>query len=178
MNQIPFPGKMFYDLGDSFLTGCSMGAVWYFLKGAYIGAPRSRIKSGITLLRQKATSLGGSFATWSLFYSASYCACSFLRKREDCYNGIIAGFSTGFILSMRSGLRSAIKSGIAGGFFLSAVEGISMIAQQYQRKIQIVEENKIIQMYKRQYEKQGIRFYTNLNLNDKYINENKEKHKI
>ena len=53
-----------------------------------------------------------------------------------------------------------------------------MIAQQYQRKIQIVEENKIIQMYKRQYEKQGIRFYTNLNLNDKYINENKEKHKI
>ena len=169
---------MFYDLGDSFLTGCSMGAVWYFLKGAYIGAPKSRIKSGITLLRQKATTLGGSFATWSLFYSASYCACSFLRKRQDCYNGIIAGFSTGFILSMRSGLKSAIRSGIAGGFFLSAVEGIAMIAQQYQRKIQIVEENKIIQMYKRQYEKQGIRFYTNLNLNDKYINENKEKHKI
>ena len=105
MNQIPFPGKMFYDLGDSFFTGCSMGAAWYFLKGVYNGPKKGRIKNGIQLLRQRATSLGGSFASWSMFYSASYCASVFLRKREDVLNGVIAGFSTGFILNIRGGFR-------------------------------------------------------------------------
>ena len=177
MNQIPFPGKLFYDLGDSFLTGCSMGGLWYFLKGMYIGPPKGRIKSGLQLLRQRATSLGGSFATWSLFYSASYCAASFLRKKEDCYNGIIAGFSTGFILSFRSGMKNAIKGGISGGLFLTAIESVVMLAQQYQRKLQIIEENKIIHMYKREYEKKGVKFYSNINLND-MLSHNKEKNKI
>ena len=158
MNQIPFPGKLFFDLGDSFLTGCSMGGAWYFLKGAYFSAPKHRLKSGIQLIRQRATELGGSFATWSLFYSLSHYATVFIRKKEDPLNGLIAGFSTGFLLSIRSGFRNALKSGFTGGVALSAIEGIVFLANNHQKKNQIINENNILNLYKREYEKKGVKF--------------------
>lgn len=170
MSHVPFPGRMFYDVGDSFITGCSLGSMWYFLKGAYFALPRERIKGGLHLVRGKATGLGGSFASWSFFYSLSYCASAYIRKKNDPFNSIMAGFSTGFILSLRSGIKSAFKSGITGCLILTSIETLVLISQQYQRKFQIIQENKILQMYRKEYEKKGIRFLPNQGNNNDAIN--------
>ncbi len=34
MNQIPCPGRIFFDLGDAFTTGCAFGSIWYLIKGS------------------------------------------------------------------------------------------------------------------------------------------------
>ena len=60
----------------------------------------------------------------------------------------------------------ALAIGIAGGFFMTAVEGVLMMSQQFQRKMQIIKENKIVGMYRKQYEQKGIRFRNDINMND------------
>lgn len=170
MSHVPFPGRMFYDVGDSFITGCSIGSMWYFLKGAYFALPKERIKGGLHLVRAKATGLGGSFASWSFFYSLSHCTSSYIRKKNDPLNSIIAGFSTGFILSIRSGIKSAIKNGLTGCFVLTTIETLVMLSQQYQRRILIIQENKTLLHIKKQYEKKGIRFLPNQGYSNDSIN--------
>ena len=36
MNHVPCPGRIYVDLGDSFLTGCAVGSLWYLAKGLLI----------------------------------------------------------------------------------------------------------------------------------------------
>ena len=36
MNQIPCPGRIFFDLGDAFTTGCAFGSIWYLIKGNFL----------------------------------------------------------------------------------------------------------------------------------------------
>lgn len=158
MNSVPCPGRIIVDLGDGFSTGCAMGALWYFVKGSYYAVRRERIKGGLALLRSRAPILGGSFAMWACFFSISSCIMVYIRQREDPVNSIIAGFTTGFILAIRGGVRNAIRSAIIGGLFLGIIEGMMVIHQQYQKRAQLHEEMKAISHYKRQFEKQGMRF--------------------
>ncbi len=153
MNTIPCPGRIIVDLGDGFSTGCALGAVWYFIKGSYYAVRRERIKGGLMLVRSRAPILGGSFGMWACIFSVSCCGMVYLRQREDPFNSVVAGFTTGFVLAIRGGMRNAFRSAIIGGLFLSIIEGMMIMHQQYQKKKQVIEENKMVNKYRRDMEK-------------------------
>ena len=150
MNTIPCPGRILVDLGDGFSTGCVLGSLWYFAKGAYYSVRRERFRGGIKLLSNRAAIVGGSFAMWACIFSISNCIMVFYRGREDPFNSVIAGFTTGFVLAVRGGLRNAIRSGIIGGIFLGIIEIMMVIYGQRQKKIQVEMINQQIQDYKRE----------------------------
>ena len=156
--QIPFPGNITYHISDSFLTGYSVGSIFYFIKGVYISPKNNRIKGGIKFIKDRAKKLGGNFALWSLLYSLSYNGISKFRKKNDILNNTFAGFSTGFIMSFRNGWKNSFKSGLTSTAFLLFVEGIGNFNQNYQRRKQINEDNQIIKYYKDEFEKKGIQF--------------------
>lgn len=161
MNTVPCPGRIIVDLGDGFSTGCALGAIWYFIKGSYYAVRRERIKGGLMLLRSRAPILGGSFAMWACIFSVSSCIMVYIRQREDPFNSVIAGFSTGFVLAIRGGLKNAMRSAIIGGLFLGIIECLMVMHQQYQKRKQIVEENKVISKYRKEMERDyGYKFKT------------------
>jgi import inner membrane translocase subunit TIM17 len=158
MNTVPCPGRIIIDLGDGFSTGCCMGALFYFLKGSYYAVRRERIKGGMMLLRSRAAILGGSFAMWACIFSVSSCIMVHIRHREDPFNSVIAGFSTGFVLAIRGGLRNALRSAMVGGLFLGIIEGIMVIHQQYQKRSEFMMKNQQVVSYKKEMERSGYKF--------------------
>lgn len=177
MNTVPCPGRIIIDLGDGFSTGCALGAIWYFVKGSYYAVRRERIKGGLMLLRSRAPILGGSFCMWACIFSVSSCCMVYLRQREDPINSVIAGFTTGFVLAIRGGLRNACRSAVIGGLFLGIIEGIMVMHQQYQKRKQIIDENAMVNKYRKEMEKQyGYKFKEPIKLNpyevDRVISKN------
>ena len=53
-----------------------------------------------------------------------------LRKKEDPYNAIIAGFFTGGALSVRGGLKAARNSAVACALLLGVIEGVGIAFQK------------------------------------------------
>jgi len=173
MNTVPCPGRIVIDLGDGFSTGCALGAIWYFIKGSYYAVRRERMKGGLMLLRSRAPILGGSFAMWACVFSISSCIMVYIRQREDPFNSVVAGFSTGFILAIRGGFRNAMRSAIIGGLFLSIIESMMVMHSQYQKRKQIIEQNKMINNYRKELEKtQGLKFKERLR-NNPYVDRSK-----
>ena len=130
--QIPFPGNLTYHISDSFLTGYSLGTIYYIIKGIYITPKNYKIKGTIKYIKDRAKKLGGNFALWSLFYSLSFNGICKLRKKNDILNN--------------------------ASFFLLFIEGIGNFHQNYQRKKQINDDNQLIKYYKDEFEKKGIQF--------------------
>ena len=156
--QIPFPGNLTYHISDSFLTGYSLGTIYYIIKGIYITPKNYKIKGTIKYIKNRAKKLGGNFALWSLFYSLSFNGICKLRKKNDILNNAFAGFSTGFIMNFRNGFKYSFRSGLTSSFFLLFIEGIGNFHQNYQRKKQINDDNQLIKYYKDEFEKKGIQF--------------------
>ena len=151
MNTVPCPGRIFVDLGDAFATGACLGSIWYFAKGAYYSVRKERMRGGLQLVASRAPILGGSFAMWGCIFSISSCGMVYLRQREDPINSVVAGFTTGFVLAIRGGLRNAMRSGIIGGLFLGIIEVIMVFYQQYERRKLLIEENKKIDNFKKEF---------------------------
>ena len=99
---------------------------------------------------------------WACIYSLSCCTMVYIRKREDAINSVIAGFSTGFILAIRGGLRNALRSGLIGGLFLGIIETVMIVWQQKQRRDAIIQQNKEVKKMKGEIEKQyGRKLFSN-----------------
>jgi import inner membrane translocase subunit TIM17 len=150
MNTVPCPGRIIVDLGDGFSTGCVLGSIWYFAKGAFYSVRRERFKGGIKLLSNRAAIVGGSFAMWACIFSISNCIMVYFRGREDPVNSVIAGFSTGFVLAIRGGFRNAIRSGIVGGLLLGIIEIMMVMYGQSAKRQEVEEINRQIMQYKRE----------------------------
>lgn len=69
-------------------------------------------------IRREAPRIGGSFAVWGGLFSTFDCTLVAIRKKEDPWNSISAGFLTGGFLQLRTGPRSAAKSAVFGGVLL------------------------------------------------------------
>jgi import inner membrane translocase subunit TIM17 len=147
MNTIPCPGRIIVDLGDGFSTGCVLGSMWYFAKGAFYSVRRERFKGGVKLLSNRAAIVGGSFAMWACIFSITNCIMVYIRSREDPMNSVIAGFSTGFILAIRGGLRNAMRSGIIGGLLLGIIEIMMSFYNQSIKRQQIDMVNQQIKQF-------------------------------
>ncbi|KNG83104.1 import inner membrane translocase subunit tim-17 [Aspergillus nomiae NRRL 13137] len=74
----------------------------------------------------RAPVLGGNFGVWGGMFSTFDCAIKGIRKKEDPYNAIIAGFFTGGALAVRGGVKAARNSAIMCAVFLAVIEGVGI----------------------------------------------------
>jgi import inner membrane translocase subunit TIM17 len=59
-------------------------------------------------------------------FSTFDCAIKGIRKTEDPWNSIIAGFFTGGALAVRGGVKAARNSAIMCAVFLGVIEGVGI----------------------------------------------------
>ena len=67
---------------------------------------------------------------WGGLFSTFDCAVKGIRKKEDPYNAIIAGFFTGGALAVRGGLKAARNSAIGCAILLGVIEGVGIGIQR------------------------------------------------
>lgn len=74
----------------------------------------------------RAPVLGGNFGVWGGLFSTFDCAVKGIRKKEDPYNAIIAGFFTGGSLAVRGGYKAARNGAIGCAVLLAVIEGVGI----------------------------------------------------
>lgn len=60
------------------------------------------------------------------------CTLIHIRKKEDPWNSIISGATTGGILAARNGVPAMVGSAFVGGVLLALIEGIGIVMTRYQ----------------------------------------------
>lgn len=123
----PCPDRILDDIGGAFGMGAVGGSVFHFIKGVHSSPTGTRLIGGTQAVRMNAPRVGGSFAVWGGLFSAFDCSMVYLRQKEDPWNSIIAGASTGGFLSMRQGLGASARSAMFGGVLLALIEGAGIM---------------------------------------------------
>jgi import inner membrane translocase subunit TIM17 len=80
----------------------------------------------LTAIKARAPVLGGNFGVWGGLFNTYDCAVKGIRKKEDPWNAIIAGFCTGGSLAVRGGLRSMRNGAISCAILLAVIEGVGI----------------------------------------------------
>ena len=80
----------------------------------------------ITAIKARAPVLGGNFGVWGGLFNTYDCAVKGIRKKEDPWNAIIAGFFTGGSLAVRGGYKSMRNGAISCAILLAVIEGVSI----------------------------------------------------
>lgn len=106
------------------------GAVWHGVKGFRNSPYGERRIGAITAIKARAPVLGGNFGVWGGLFSTFDCAVKGVRKKEDPYNAIIAGFFTGGALAVRGGVKAARNSAIGCAILLAVIEGVGIGIQR------------------------------------------------
>lgn len=102
------------------------GTIWHGIKG-YRNSPYGERRIGaITAVKMRAPVLGGNFGVWGGLFSTFDCAVKGVRKKEDPYNAIIAGFFTGGSLAIRGGYKAARNGAIGCAVLLAVIEGVGI----------------------------------------------------
>lgn len=78
----------------------------------------------------RAPTLGGNFAVWGGLFATFDCTYAYLRRREDPWNAIASGATTGGILAARAGWKAMGKNAIIGGVLLAMIEGMGVMMQK------------------------------------------------
>eukprot|EP01029_Cantina_marsupialis_P000455 TRINITY_DN10334_c0_g1_i1.p1 TRINITY_DN10334_c0_g1~~TRINITY_DN10334_c0_g1_i1.p1 ORF type:complete len:170 (-),score=62.35 TRINITY_DN10334_c0_g1_i1:253-762(-) len=125
--RLPCPHRILDDVGGAFAMGCIGGGVWHLFKGARNAPSGGRIVGAFQAARFRAPALGGNFAVWGGLYSSFDCTLSYLRKKEDPWNSIVAGGLTGGVLAGRSGFKIVAQNAVVGGVLLGLIEGLGIL---------------------------------------------------
>ena len=123
----PCPYNIVGDTGIGFTMGAIGGSFWHGFKG-YRNSPRGeRLSGALSSIKSRAPIIGGNFAVWSGLFNTMDCTISHIREKEDSWNAIWAGASTGAILAGRTGTRGMLVSAIFGGVILGVMEGVGAL---------------------------------------------------
>ncbi|KAJ5984016.1 mitochondrial inner membrane translocase subunit [Penicillium waksmanii] len=122
----PCPWVALSDFGGAFCMGAIGGAVWHGVKGFRNSPYGERRIGALTAIKARAPVLGGNFGVWGGLFSTYDCAIKGIRKKEDPWNAIIAGFFTGGSLAVRGGVKAARNSAIMCAVFLAVIEGVGI----------------------------------------------------
>jgi len=107
--------------------GAFGGGMYHFVNG-WRNAPRGgRLSGALTTMRLRAPATGGAFAMWGGCFCTFDCTFTFLRKKEDPWNAVMAGACTGGILAARAGTRAIVTGAAVGGFLLGLIEGMGLL---------------------------------------------------
>ena len=131
MEREPCPYRIVDDVGGAFAMGGIGGAIWHFVQGVRNAPKGARLSGGIFRSKSRAPILGGSFAVWGMCFASFDCSLAAIRMKEDPWNGIMSGFCTGGLLSIRAGPKVAMRSAVAGGVILAIFEGIGIALNKY-----------------------------------------------
>ena len=102
------------------------GSLWHGIKG-FRNSPYGERRIGmITAIKARAPVTAGNFGVWGGMFSTFDCAVKGVRKKEDPYNSIIAGFLTGGCLAIRGGWKASRNGAIMCGIFLAVIEGVGI----------------------------------------------------
>ena len=126
-------------MGGGFLLGSVGGGLFHFVKG-YRNAPLGQRMSGaFSAARLRAPVLGGNFGVWGGLFSVFDCSLAAIRRREDSWNAIIAGFLTGGTLAVRAGPKAMLSNAVGGAVILALIEGGMQIVQKTIVKAQMAQ---------------------------------------
>ncbi|OAQ74165.1 mitochondrial import inner membrane translocase subunit TIM17 [Pochonia chlamydosporia 170] len=122
----PCPWVIFNDFGGAFCMGAIGGTIWHGVKGFRNSPYGERRIGAITAIKMRAPVLGGNFGVWGGLFSTYDCAVKGIRKKEDPYNAIIAGFFVGGSLAFRGGFKAARNNAIGCAVLLAVIEGVGI----------------------------------------------------
>lgn len=126
----PCPWVALSDFGGAFCMGAIGGSLWHGIKG-FRNSPYGERRIGmITAIKARAPVTGGNFGVWGGMFSTYDCVVKGIRKKEDPYNSIIAGFLTGGSLAIRGGFKAARNGAIMCAIFLAVIEGVGIGIQR------------------------------------------------
>ncbi|EON68120.1 hypothetical protein W97_07268 [Coniosporium apollinis CBS 100218] len=86
----------------------------------------NNLPTAVTAIKARAPVLGGNFGVWGGLFSTFDCAVKGIRKKEDPWNAIIAGFFTGGSLAVRGGARAVRNGAIGCAILLAVIEGVGI----------------------------------------------------
>ncbi|CAG60444.1 uncharacterized protein GVI51_I05687 [Nakaseomyces glabratus] len=127
----PCPIVILNDFGGAFAMGAIGGVVWHGIKGFRNSPLGERGLGAMSAVKARAPVLGGNFGVWGGLFSTFDCAVKAVRKREDPWNAIIAGFFTGGALAVRGGWKHTRNSAITCACLLGVIEGVGLMFQRY-----------------------------------------------
>lgn len=78
-------------------------------------------------IKARAPVVGGNFGIWGTCFSTFDCAVKGVRKKEDPWNAITAGFLTGGTLAIRNGVKGALGGAVMCGTLLGVFEGVGIL---------------------------------------------------
>jgi mitochondrial import inner membrane translocase subunit TIM17 len=84
----------------------------------------------LTAIKARAPVLGGNFAAFGGLSATYHCAVHGIRKKEDPWNSIAAGFLTGGSLAIRGGLKAARNGAIGCATLFAVFEGVGITFQR------------------------------------------------
>ncbi|KAK9462145.1 mitochondrial inner membrane translocase subunit Tim17/Tim22/Tim23/peroxisomal protein PMP24 [Lipomyces oligophaga] len=123
----PCPIVIVSDFGGAFAMGVIGGTLWHGVKGFRNSPSGERRIGALSAIRARAPVVGGNFGSWGGVFATCDCAVKGIRRKEDPFNAIIAGFMTGGLLAMRGGVKHARNNAIASGILLAAFEGVGIV---------------------------------------------------
>lgn len=126
----PCPDKILDDCGGAYCMGLVGGGVWHLFKGMRNSPRGDRLRGGFNSVVLRAPTLGGAFAVWGGLFATFDCTYSHLRKKEDPWNAIASGATTGGILAARAGWKAMGKNAMIGGFLLGMIEGLGILVEK------------------------------------------------
>ena len=100
--------------------------MWHGIKGFRNSPYGERRIGALTAIKMRAPVLGGNFGVWGGLFSTFDCAVKGVRKKEDPFNAIAAGFLTGGSLAIRGGFRAARNGAIGCAVLLAVIEGVGI----------------------------------------------------
>lgn len=102
------------------------GTIWHGIKGFRNSPYGERRIGALTAIKMRAPVLGGNFGVWGGLFSTFDCAVKGIRKKEDPWNAITAGFFTGGALAIRGGYKAARNGAIGCAVLLAVIEGVGI----------------------------------------------------
>ncbi|ORY17436.1 mitochondrial import inner membrane translocase subunit tim-17 [Clohesyomyces aquaticus] len=126
LTRDPCPWVVMNDAGGAFAMGSVGGTIWHGIKGFRNSPYGERGIGAITAVKARAPVLGGNFGVWGLLFMSFNCAVQGVRKKEDPWNGIVAGFFTGGSLASRGGIRAARNGAVSCAILIAVIEGVGI----------------------------------------------------
>ncbi|ODV91519.1 hypothetical protein CANCADRAFT_84 [Tortispora caseinolytica NRRL Y-17796] len=127
----PCPVVILNDFGGAFAMGAIGGTIWHGIKGFRNSPIGERRIGAISAIKARAPVVGGNFGVWGGLFSTFDCAVKGIRRKEDPFNAIIAGFFTGGALAVRGGWKHMRGSAIGCACLLAIFEGVGIMMQRY-----------------------------------------------
>lgn len=107
--------------------GAVGGSVFHIIRGSFNAPSGRRFIGAINAATARGPVLGGQFAVWGGLFACCDCSLTAIRQKEDPWNAIISGATTGGLLAIRAGPKAAAQAAAVGGVLLALIEGMGIV---------------------------------------------------